>query len=345
MRKALVVLRGSLSTSQFVPSRSISCRVTAPLEYLQGLANSNFEFHAARIEDIQEATLSQYQAIIFCKHNTADSVELSKKAKGKGLEVIYDIDDLIYRFTKDSSAFSHMKNVDYLREHLESSDTVVISTPTLEKILKNDFVIKNSKVVPTGINVEKYHKEHYDIHSRDVLFTNGDSIKIAHSRNDFIKLFNGFLKNHPEINFEVFGDAEEYFRDFSRYNFLGSLPWDEHKLFLMKHQYAFAIIPLGAEEEDDEHKLFSSCKSPIKYLEYGALKIPGIYSDAFIYRNVIKNNETGKLVENTVAAWKQALEEFASNPSLRKKIADTAFEDVCQNHHIKKAAASWSEIL
>jgi glycosyltransferase involved in cell wall biosynthesis len=344
MSKALVVMRGSLSTNQFVPSRSVSCRVIEPLSYLKNLAGSNFGFDTARPEEIQYESLSKYGSIIFCKHNTAETVALASEAKKRGLKVIYDIDDLIYRFTADSMAFDHMKNVDYLREHIEGADIVVISTPTLASILEKDFKLNARVIVPIGIDTDKYYRRDYDFRPQSVLFTNGDNIKITNFLPDFYRVFNEFLRAKEAWNFEVFGDSESYLKDFERYKFLGSLPWQEHKLFLMKHAYSFAIAPLGAEEESDEHKLFSSCKSPIKYLEYGALKIPGIYSSAFIYRNEVKNHETGLVVENRTDAWAKALNEMM-DPELRKRLADAGFEDVHSRHHIKHVAAQWREIL
>lgn len=345
MLNLLVVSRGSLSTKKNVISRSLYCRILEPLEYLTE-TSGDFRVYIYAVEDISDEILRKMDVVIFCKHNTEKSLNLCKRAIDQGRKVIYDIDDLIYKFTKDSLAYDHMSNVGYLKEHLELADSVVISTATLAGVLSKDFPkIRKQCLIPTGINTEKYGKAMFDRSSRDVLFTNGDNIKITAFKSDFTQTFNHFLKNHPDARFDVFGDSENYLTGFERYNFLGSLPWDEHKRYLQKSNYRFAVIPLGGEEEDVEHQLFSRCKSPIKYLEYATLKIPGIYSDVFIYNGVVKNHETGFLVPNDGLSWARAFEEVARDDSLLKRITENAFEDVQQNHHIRFASQRWRNVV
>jgi glycosyltransferase involved in cell wall biosynthesis len=83
----------------------------------------------------------------------------------------------------------------------------------------------------------------------------------------------------------------------------------------------FAIAPLA----DDP---FTRCKSDLKYLDYGALAIPGVFSDARPYRETIRNRETGLLVPNDPDAWAAALEEMASDASLRTRLALAARDEV-----------------
>ena len=44
---------------------------------------------------------------------------------------------------------------------------------------------------------------------------------------------------------------------------------------------------------------FNRCKSDLKFLEYAALGLPGIYSDVVPYKHAVRHEETGLLTENT----------------------------------------------
>lgn len=343
--KILILSRGSLSTNQYTPSRSIFCRVFEPIAYLKEKELIKKEIDILKSNEITEENIINYNVIVFCKHNDADSVRVARLANKNRIKIIYDIDDLIHRVAEDSAAFQFMKNHEYLKEIIELSDVVVASTEKLNEVIASDFSLKKTVVIRTGINIEKYKKNEYKPDYKKILFTNGDNIKVNFFRTQFVQVFNDFLKRNPDTQFQIFGDSEAYVNEFSRYEFLGSLPWDEHKLWLMKNQIEFAIIPLGSAEENEVHRLFSDCKTPIKYLEYGAMRIPGVYSKAPIYNEVIQNNETGILVENNVGAWLEALDEVHGNKKLRKKIADQAFEDIRAKHHIKIAAEKWIEVL
>lgn len=345
MSRILIVERGSLSSEKYTPSRSVFNRVFEPVSYLKDNALNPFEIDVLQTNQIDSENIKKYRTIVFCKHNTEDSIRVSRLALQQKIKIIYDIDDLIHRFTEDSAAYAHMKNVAHLKEHIESADIVVASSEALKNVIDADFKVQKLIVIRTGFNVDKYYKNIYEPTKSNVLFTNGDNIKVNLFRKQFISVFNHFLEKNSSMNFEIFGDSEEYVKDFSRYHFLGALPWDEHKKWLSNNQVEFAIIPLGSAEENEVHRLFSNCKTPIKYYEYGAMRIPGIYSNAAIYRDVVTDRETGMLIENTVDAWESALEEMHLNTALRKKIADNAFEDVSENHHIKIAAKKWLDIL
>ena len=56
-------------------------------------------------------------------------------------------------------------------------------------------------------------------------------------------------------------------------------------------RWDFAIAPL----EDDP---FTRCKSDLKYLDYGALAIPAVFSDVRPYCETVRHRETGLVVPN-----------------------------------------------
>ncbi|HVO50494.1 MAG TPA: glycosyltransferase [Thermoanaerobaculia bacterium] len=103
-------------------------------------------------------------------------------------------------------------------------------------------------------------------------------------------------------------------------------------------RWDFAVAPLA----DDP---FARCKSDLKYLDYGALAIPGVFSDVRPYRETVRNRETGLVVPNAPDAWAAALEEMASDATLRARLALAARDDVYGTRMLAANAARWVEAL
>lgn len=97
--------------------------------------------------------------------------------------------------------------------------------------------------------------------------------------------------------------------------------------------FDFAIAPL-------ENNEFNCCKSGLKYLDYGAINLPGIFSESVSYSQLVKNNETGLLVKNNIANWLRALERMCVDPRLRSRLASAAFVDI-ERHHLLNRSDSF----
>ena len=76
-------------------------------------------------------------------------------------------------------------------------------------------------------------------------------------------------------------------------------------------------------------------KSNLKYLEYTALGIPGIYSDIQPYSSIIKDQFNGILVGNKEMEWEDKLKLLIEDDSLRKKIIKNANHDIYENFLLK----------
>lgn len=88
--------------------------------------------------------------------------------------------------------------------------------------------------------------------------------------------------------------------------------------------------------------LFNVCKSPIKFLEYSALGIPGVFSRIAPYSEAVKDGRTG-LLASSQSEWKEALVRLIEDPQLRFEIAANAQEDVQAHWLLSKNASRWSE--
>lgn len=72
---------------------------------------------------------------------------------------------------------------------------------------------------------------------------------------------------------------------------------------------------------DDE---FHQSKSNLKFRDYAACRIAGIYSNVPVYAECVQDGITGLLVENSSEAWLDALTRLMSNKDLRSTIQNEA---------------------
>lgn len=96
--------------------------------------------------------------------------------------------------------------------------------------------------------------------------------------------------------------------------------------FLASRQWDIGIAPVP-------DKLFFHAKSNLKYREYAAFKIAGIYSNVPTYSNYVKHNKTGLLVNNTVDDWYNSLICLINDTSKRKEIAENSYKDIKNNYN------------
>jgi hypothetical protein len=82
-----------------------------------------------------------------------------------------------------------------------------------------------------------------------------------------------------------------------------------------------------------------------KYLEYGSLGIAGVYSDVPPSADVVQDGVTGLLCANTPDAWLAALRRLAGDPSLRERVARTAWDDSERHWSSAALADAWTAAL
>lgn len=92
-----------------------------------------------------------------------------------------------------------------------------------------------------------------------------------------------------------------------------------------------AIVPL-------QDNRFNSCKSNIKWLEYSACGIAGIYADLPPYNTSVEHGTSGVLVNDDPDNWFQAMCLLIDHPELRHSIAQQANSRVIAQHSLKEGA-------
>lgn len=97
--------------------------------------------------------------------------------------------------------------------------------------------------------------------------------------------------------------------------------YDAFPALVAREQIDIGIAPLVDSP-------LNRCKSDLKWLEYSALGIPGVFSRVAPYARSVRDGETGLLVENNPDDWFQALDRLVRDAALRKRIAEAAHAEV-----------------
>jgi glycosyltransferase involved in cell wall biosynthesis len=87
---------------------------------------------------------------------------------------------------------------------------------------------------------------------------------------------------------------------------------------------------------------FNRAKSSIKYLEYSALGIPGVYSRLPPYETVVIQGITGYLAGDN-EEWENSLCRLIESSSLRVQVGQAAHQNTMQNWLLKDHALEWRE--
>lgn len=90
---------------------------------------------------------------------------------------------------------------------------------------------------------------------------------------------------------------------------------------------------------------FNRSKSPLKYFDYAMMGAAGIYSDECTY-DCVKDGITGfKVKSANEIGWESSMIHLIEDSSLRRRIAETSYDDVMSNHNILKNAPSIASTL
>jgi len=128
-----------------------------------------------------------------------------------------------------------------------------------------------------------------------------------------------------EVAVTVIGGAEEGSLNWCR-QLVPDRRWNQYPDFvhwLRQNASGFDAVAIPLADTP-----FNKAKSDLKFLEAAALGLPVISSRVDAYAATIIDGETGLLVSNNPAAWREAFSRLKSEPSMRTRIASAALDYV-----------------
>lgn len=227
------------------------------------------------------------------------------------------------------------------------ADGVIVSTPALAERVAH--LRSGVLVVPNALDERLFGPALGPAEARASTVTVGYMGTLTHEADLRMVLapLRALLRRHAgRVRFElVGGGAEERVASlfeglpFRRLHPRHEDPYPKFVPWMRRHlRWDVAIAPL-------EDNAFTRCKSDLKYLDYAALGIPGVFSDVRPYRSAVRHRETGLLAANEPKAWADALEEIVSDGDLRSRLAAAATADVHGTRMLATNATRWRDAL
>jgi glycosyltransferase involved in cell wall biosynthesis len=270
------------------------------------------------------------------------------RCRARGVPVVYELDDNLLDLHHDAPWEPYTG--DALRGVVaflvRQADGVIVSTPALAERLA--ALRPGVLVVPNALDERLFEAVPEPAAAPGPAVTIGYMGTFTHEADLRMVLapLRALLRRHAgRVRLELVGGAEHRVASlfegfpFRRRETTGDdayprfVPW-----MLQNLRWDMAIAPL----EDDA---FTRCKSDLKYLDYGALGIPGVFSDVKPYRDSVRHRETGLLAANDEKAWADALEEIVSDTALRARLAASARAEVHGTRMLRTNAVRWREAI
>lgn len=324
-------------TAGIIPSLEIG--IAQPFNELHKRGNFSFEIRTE--DDVSKEIIAQAHTIVFLRNVEPAAYIYLEWAHELGKRTVYVIDDNFLEIgptTPVGEYYADPIRRETFIKFLRNSHTVKVDSSILGDYIQERF---NRKVVyfPGSVDFDWL-----DQHQR--LETNGQIVigyeggskeadfalvvpalkKILDYYGGFVRLeFFGFvpaaLANHPMVTFEECGmDYRSFIRKLNECN------WD------------IGLAPL------EDHS-FNNTKTNNKLREYGACRIPGIYSNSPVYKHWVTHGETGYLVAHTEIGWFEGIKAMIENPSMRQHIRDHAESAARQNFSLDLCVDNWNTYI
>ena len=87
------------------------------------------------------------------------------------------------------------------------------------------------------------------------------------------------------------------------------------------------------------------CKSDVKFLDYAALGVAGVYSRGPAYERTVRHGETGLLADDHATSWEENLETLVCDEARRRSVAEKAREHVLSCRTLRRRAHEWRDAI
>ena len=291
----------------------------------------------ASARQIHPADFDWANVVVLQREADPAVLALIDRCHAAGKYVVFDIDDLLTDVPDFLIAHQHSVWVrPYLVAALQQADLVTTTTERLAAELRTFNA--SVAVLPNCPLPVPVPSRHYEGGSEPIrLFVaSSDTIRV-----DFLVPALRRLMADPGLSFNLIGIGPP-----GKYLMEAGLPvaalanveYEHFGNFLAAHDNAIGLIPL-------DESGFSSCKSPIKYLDYSQAGLVTVCSAVPPYSDCVEDGLTGLLARNEPDAWYEAVASLARSASLRQRIATAARRKCQQDRSLKSAGDRWEAAL
>ncbi|GMT48511.1 MAG: hypothetical protein IEMM0008_0050 [bacterium] len=277
--------------------------------------------------------------IVFQRAFDPTTRKLFDLALQSGKVLLYDIDDDLLSLPENSLISLTHKDKERIIYFLSQSTYLMTSTQRLKEKYKS--YNRRVRVIENTIDVHKWQRPSDKTMGKTrILLVSIDYFKLTVFKEPFIDLLEDLLElDHIELY--IIGTVPS--TDLLTHENVHSLgfifPYEAYLRTVQDLRVDIALVPL---EETDFH----AYKSVIKFVEYSALGIAGVFSDVSPYNSdLIQDKINALIVDNTREAWEKAIHLLIEDSIIRKKLTDHAYQTVCQHYDIKYATQKWQALI
>ena len=305
----------------------------AGIEIIKGVDNNELQ-----IDRIKDAQLVIFQRDFSSQFD--DYISIMTVADKLNKPVVLDMDDNLLNLPSnhpDRISFQYAPSLSALMHAMMNVDAISVSTSNLKKSLS--FYNPNIFILPNYLSDSFWN---FREPRKD---SNSSCVNI---------IFMGTRTHKPDLNIVVdpllaimkrYGhrvkvtfwgiEPPEQIEYLDGCHFMPSITFN-YRAFASnstKIDADIAIAPLS-------DNFFNHCKSPIKYFEYTAMGLPGIFSNLEPYANVIEDSVNGFLAKSE-SEWEEKLTLLIEDEVLRRKIIYQAQQNVRDNWLIHNHYQLW----
>lgn len=271
-----------------------------------------------------------------------DYKRVISEARFQGKPVVYDLDDLLVEIPSE-----HSHSGDYMGELLGmlyailDADVVTASSPALVEYLSE--LNPNTKLLRNYLNDQLWQLNEPKVSAgNDKLVVIGYMGGQTH-RSDLSYVADGLLKvvnkYSGKVKLRFWGvQPPQVLLDSPGTDWvsINTEDYAEFARFFLQQECHICIAPL----RDDG---FNHAKSSLKFLEYSALGVPGVYSKLPPYEAVVEHGKNGFLVSEK-EEWEKYLSDLVENPDLRLNLAIRAQKTVTDHWLLSRNHKDWVEV-
>lgn len=270
--------------------------------------------------------------------------EIMNIARKKNKPIIYEIDDLLIAMPEEHPFVRWFTStLEYILLAVIEADRVIVSSD----VLKDVFLPFNPDI------------ETWPSYPPDWIWPTNPPYLSRQPANDKVRIgFMGGRTHGPDLDMilpSLQKLAEDRGDDNIEFHFWGSAPsriiegkthlhhmeevidYRDHAKLVTELNVDIFIAPLV-------DTIFNRCKSSIKYWEYSALGICGVYSYLDPYSRIVKHGENGFLAKNS-EDWYQYLKLLIENRDLRNHLAQNAYTNYTLYGKMSLFLDKWEQIV
>lgn len=293
--------------------------IVKPLGALHRAKQIDFDF--ALEYAVSRRSLEWADIFVFCRNTEPANNYLLDYALSHGKPVVYDLDDNFFDISPTTEVGRYYRRpecIEQLRCYLKHATLVRVYS----EALRERVAPLNSNTVrvvgPVDWSLIPGAIPQMDQHRVRIVYATGrfgeDPLSCLFL-NDLQELLKTY-QNRIEIVF--WGNGPRELHKHPAVRFLA--PIVNYDRFFYKFARSGFDIGLAPLKSDSFHR----SKSNVKFREYGACGIAGVYSNVGPYAEVVKNRVTGLLVENKPGDWYAAISQLIEDENLRYSIQNSA---------------------